>query len=649
MAIISTDNLIKQGGAFFTQNFRRSNLGGVVNGYSSEAKNYGTNGGDDWGSSIGTPIIEDYLHMVTEQYNVPFTIYKGQYTGAFGVMLEDSGKVLYEAGASGADYGIIQDTYGNVVWANSYGMGKITQALGAIEEHSSDLAIYIEGGNTIDYTGSYVGAITFSVSVYGKISAQLEYILIMQKIEDDQWGALYHFAGERWNTKSLLKKGDTVELLIFDPNWKNKGYGNWKAMLQFEDAQFICKNDGTIHKWKESDASDFKEALRIPYGYDIIRLVKAKTSSGDKIFILANKNKRGTVFVWDGASETYDYSIDFDEPISTGIENYVAVDTGIYYTNGYDKQLVTSIPGLDRKPATKPIKIADIRVHNDYLFFTSNVENSNPLYKRGLYVYDLVNEDLTYIMPYDNHWLNMKFGAVIIEDERQIYFSHNYQISKLLPIPARSGNIYQFLFNPENSRMLKLSEMYLNIDFGMYEGTQHFNDLDFDIIIRCYDFKEPFSYRVQDDKSSYEDDLPLNKISTNYSSKGYYKADITGFKIEFLGGNSSRSYYHLGEARNIISSKLGGKYGYDILTLDEPLEQHDNIGGKIMITPLKKIGYKKIEGQRIADGKLKIPLLTQPMFKKALFEIEFRFPYTYGTTAIPKINSVELILEQNDL
>ncbi len=644
MAIISTDNLIKQGGAFFTQNFRRSNLGGVANGYSSIDENTGTNMTGTWGSNIQTRIIDDYLHMLTEKNKIPFTIYKGQYNGNLGVMVRNDTLFFLEADYRVGDYGIIQDTYGNVIWSNRYGLGKITQTLGIIERRSSNLEIFIEGGNVINYANKYVGAITYSS---GEKFMQLEYILIGSKTATETSGAFYSFTGEQWKTKSILKENDRPELLIFDPDWKKEGqesWGNWKAMLQFEDAQFVCKN-GVIYKWKESDASDFGEAMKIPYGYDIIRLVKAKTNSGDKIFVLANKNKKGAVFVWDGASETYDYSIDFDEPISTGIENYVAVDTGIYYTNGYDKQLVVSLPGLDRKLATEPIRIADIRIHNDYLFFTSNINNTNPLYRRGLYVYDLINQDLTYIMPYNNHWLNKTFGAIIIDDDRQIYFSHDNKISKLRSIPAESGNIYQFLFNPENSRMLKLSELYLNIDFGMYEKFYTSDNLSFDIIIRCYDFKEPFSYRLEKDYSYYEDSLPLDKIAIPGSYINF-NFNPVGFRLEFLGGGSDFDY--IGETRTIVNVEKGGKYG-DILTLDEPLEYRAYDLPYFLISPLKKIGYKKIEGKKMADGKLKIPLLTQPMFKKALFEIEFRHSRTYETIAIPKINSVELILEQNDL
>ena len=639
MAIISTDNLIKQGGAFFTQNFRRSNLGGVANGYGAEMANDGTNTKDDinYGSDFITPIISDYIHLKGSNYwgsdnDIQFSVYQGE--KHLGLFSKAENKLFFYGSGyniQNTNYGIIQDTYGEIVWSHDNFLGRTKKTTCYINVYATtgDMIISIPDGDTINFSG-LLGAVILKKS-YG---VTIEYVLIGDRVTSSD--NVYNFTGGQSGSKERISSNDSGVLLLFYPNWKSET-GKWGAMLQFEDAQFVCK-ENKIFKWKESDASDFAEAMQLPYGYEIVRLTRAKTGSGDKIFILANRNNRGTVFVWDGASETYDYSTDFDEPISTGIENYVAVDTGIYYTNGYDKQLITSIVGLDRKLSTEPIKISDIKLYNDFLLFTSNVNNTNSLYRRGLYIYDLTNQELSYVLPYNKHWYERNFGAVIIDRDRQIYFSHDRKVSKLLSTPSDFGNIYQFLFIPENSRMLKLSELYLNIDFGMYNdyiSSDTTNKLGLDIIIRCYDFREPFSFELLERSTTAG--LPSNQIDINYSN-----INLVNKKIEFLGYASGvvGKDEDIGKTRNIID------YDNGVITLDEPITYTPNVITKILLSPLRKIGYKEIRTNEIPIDKLKIPLLTQPMFKKALFEIEFR---TIKNGIIPKINSVELILEQNDL
>ncbi len=630
MAIISTDNLIKQGGAFFTQNFRRSNLGGVANGYGAEMANDGTNTKDDinYGSDFITPIISDYIHLNGEEYydktKKQFSITDDKF-----IMLKKNNYMFFYSMVTPAynpKYGMMRDLYGDIVYSNENYIGKIKitscHFVGAI----AGMLVSIPEGDTINYSGLYA----MFISKYGTA----ECILIGDRVEPNSDS--YFYTGGQNGTKEHIASQDDGVLLLSYHKWKSET-GKWGAMLQFEDAHFVCK-ENKVFKWKEGDASDFAEAVQIPYNYNIIRLVKARTNSGDKIFILANRDNKGTIFVWDGASETYDYSIDFDEPITTGIENYVAVDTGIYYTNGYDKQLVTSIPGLDRKLATEPIKVADMRIHNDFLLFTSNVNNTNSLYKRGLYIYDFINQELTYVLPYNNHWYDREFGAVIIDRDRQIYLNHDRKISKITSTPSEIGNTYQFLFSPENSRMLKLSEMYLNVDFGMYNDYSpiYIDKIGLDIIVRCYDFREPFSYKHL--KRYLPHPKNLNQIhiaSTNI--------DVIGKKVEFLGYPSGVSGYidsDIGKTRTIID------YDDGIITLDEPIKNKPATRSELLLSPFEKIGYREVRTDKMPIDKLKIPLLKQPMFKKALFEIEFR---TIKNGIIPKINSVELILEQNDL
>lgn len=635
--IINTNNLIKKGGAFFTQNFRSSDIGGVVNGYSMEQSNNGNNAyteSQNYGSTSLTINYSEYFnlrkHGSSSHYS-DFTIYKGgNYLGSnsyasLGIFLTDQNgdKNDYPALTVGnSRYGIMQDYFGEIVWSTEGAMGRTFTGYGTGST----------GGDTFDYltiTGisdsqisvnDYVALISYTDS--GSVF-NIEYL----KITDKSLQPAYRVDRGQLNSKylegsSFVGKNGIVVLL--DTNWKDLSATSseqWGAMVQFENTMYVSL-DNLVYAWTTVDASDFALKLTLPTGFEILKMDFAKTNYGDRIFIYANKANKSSIFVWDGADSSWEYEVKLEENITTARENYFALDSGIYYTNGVSYQLITAIPGLERKLVTTPIEIEDIRINNNYLLFTSNVNNDESLYRRGLYIYDLVNQEYTYIPPYTNQWYGKIFGATIIDYNKEIYLSHDNKISKLVDHPNEYSNIYQFIYAPENARPLELQEMYLNIDFGMYNNLEYDSNynIDMDVIVRCYDFREPFSNILMDLDASQPTEL--NKITLS----GTYKAKV-GDRIELLEHNA-------GIIRNITD--VSGS----TITLDEDItgKELDNTD-QVMLLPLKKIGSKSIDAIKMPEDKLKISLTNQPTFKKALFEIEFR---PSNTSILPRLSHIEL-------
>ena len=645
MEIIPINNLIKRGGAFFCQNFRSSANGGVVNGYSMEESNNGNNAyieAIDYGSDALTSNISEYITRRShgDGHYSDYLVYKGgNYRGSgtynsLGLLITDQNgdknDYNFSLGSSASDsrYGIMQDAFGEVCWS---GVGKIGRTFtGYIYSYTP--GVY----DTIAISGIDAGKIEvddyLAVIKYtdGTSVKSIEYIKVTDVASAPVYTVSRGQLGTKHSATSALTSGIVV-LMKYD--WKDVSAidsGNWGPMIQFNDKMYVAV-DNLVYVWSLEDASDIALALTLPTSNTIKKLTFAKTGSGDRIYIITEDGQNGNIFLWDGEDTTWEYKLPFNEKITASIDNYVATNSGVYQTNGYSKELLFSLPGLDRDLSTTPIEIEDMRIINNYLLLTSNVDNEESLYKRGFYLYDLVNSELTHVPPYNKEWYGKIFGAVIIDYNKEIYLSHDNKISKLSNVPASDANTYQFIFNPTNSRLLSLKELYLNIDFGMYSNlTQDAGgeyNVEMDIIVRCYDFRKPFSNNLLTISGT----QPTEENKITLLSIGNVKV---GDRVELLGGNA-------GTIRNV--TEIDGT----TLTLDEDIDSKTAANAdKVILNPLKKIGSITIDSEKMPREKLRIPLSVQPEFRRALFEIEIR---PANTSILPRINSVELNLEQNDL
>ena len=101
-----------------------------------------------------------------------------------------------------------------------------------------------------------------------------------------------------------------------------------------------------------------------------------------------------------------------------------------------------------------------------------------------------------------------------------------------------------------------------------------------------------------------------------------------------------------GEPRS-VKSVLAGVDQYTI-TVTEDFSSvvgtaTHNDGLVVIINPLKEIGKKTFSGKTFDDNKISFPVLSQPTFRKIMFEIEAR---CRNVEIAPQIDSIEIEYEQ---
>ena len=531
----------------------------------------------------------------------------------------------------GVSNGLMVDTNETVVYTGAQYIGR--------EYHTTLDGDIDASANTIDLTD----ATNFPNAGYAFIADTLhpEVIQWTGKSTNQLTGVT---RGKYNTTAATHSSGATV--YYFKDNWIDLGTSltsSTRRCIRWEDENFFV-NGNIISGYKLEDGSDFATKLTLSTDKTIIDLGLLQTSATSYILIGANSGENGYIYVWDGKdTQTISERELKNNNITRIWDNFIATDNGIYQYDGTNLELIVQPLENDNLLSGGVMGVHDMKVIKNYLLYTTSSGYTNRN-KGGLWYVDLTNRDRYYVLPSNYNYNDIYFGA-IFPTSSIILVSSDYlggAVDIIREAPKSRGSIYQFLYNPTNSKVLQLKRLRINLSTDTKTVLDQITspntaNANFEIIVRGYDFTKPFIRRSQ-----------LKSGETPTGSNQFIIVDTLGVpsvgdRAEIVDRTSVNNSAMA--PRNITSIVAGtGKY---TITVDEDFPYaigatEQNSFADVVFNPLKRIGSIKVENTAINLQGYDIPLLNQPMFKKMLFEIEVRCT---STNISPELNSLEVNYE----
>lgn len=431
--------------------------------------------------------------------------------------------------------------------------------------------------------------------------------------------------------------GSGTTIFGFNEQWKDLGVsGVGGQAIRFQDAILVA-NEPTLAGWRSADGSDFDASFTsfaLPAQYTIKDLSVIDTGAGERVLIAANKDKEAALIIWDGISDDWDRIIYVRENISKLYDNYVATDSGIYQTNGFSLSLVAELPDDEGDPTSSDLSVADLQRKGDILFVANN-SNQLDRNRSGLWLLDLKELDWFLVMPSNKASRDITFGAMFISADWTIYITHNYgngTIDTFFSDPTSRGNVYQVVYDPQTTRILRLKDFKLNLDFKL-KTTNTDDDFAFDIIVRYYTYNKAFLQNSEISATSTASEIKLTEAN--------FALPAVGDRIEVIQKTTVAENDVGGAIRNITAVSTAG--GVHTCTLDEDLPaaiDSDLVNNTVLLNPLIKTEKKSFSGKTIDLKNLVFLVTGQPEFKKLLIEVEFR--NNSSTVIAPGLNYIEI-------
>lgn len=613
------------GGAYWCQNIRPARNDGVLAGISMTNKAIRT-------ASTPTAELAGIVNFTQIGSGTTANVFGKDTLGDIYIMGyagNNATKAMDYSLTPGLSEGLMIDSNDNLVYTGSQYIGRVysTTLDGAIDASAS----------TIDL----VDATNFPAAGYATIAylGTFEVIQWTGKSTNKLTGVT---RGKYNTTASAFASGRSI--YFFDDDWINLGASlttSTRRCIRWEDENFFV-NGSVVSGYKEADGSDFATKISLSSDKTIVDLGILPTSATSYVLIGANSGENGYIYVWDGKDTQVISERELKNNNITRIwNNFIATDNGIYQYDGTNLELIVEpIDNIGRIGGDR-FDIRDMKIIKNYLLFTGGLGSINRN-RKGLWYVDLQTRDTYYVLP-SGYGTDINSYGIFPTASSLILVGTDYNegsIDSISESPASRGSVYQFIYNPTNAKTLQLKGLKLNISV---DPSQEYNktNLDFDVIVRGYDFSRPFIKRSQ--------------LKTGETPSGSSQLIITsslgvpsvGDRIEIIDRSSVNFSNNAYAIRNITAVTAGtGKY---IIDVDEAFPSavstaDQNYSLDVVFNPLKKLGVGKIS---VEDTKLnldgyKIQLLDQPRFKKMMFEIEVRC----GDTSIaPELNSLEINYE----
>jgi hypothetical protein len=508
-----------------------------------------------------------------------------------------------------------------------------------------------DGGNglLVDFAGQllyvgkrYIGRTVTPGLIDGTLAAGANTVVLLSVtglptagelfISDGADSEVISYTGIATKTLTGVTRGlyDTVDhahsdkyVIGFDDDWLDLGAaGDGGIAIKFQD--YILVSNGTkIAGWKVTDGSDLDTNLslfEIPGGYTMKDFSLITTGAGERVLIAANKENEGVLFVWDVVSADWDKAIWVRENITKLCENFVGMDSGLYKTDGYTLDLVAPLPDDDGEIRSADFVFADIKRKGNFLIIAGNNAQLDRN-RTGIWILDLIDLDWFFVQPSNGGAWDLTFGGIFISSQWDILISHNFgsgAIDSLSTGPSNNdrGNVYQVIYDPQATRVLRLRDIKLGLDLKIKNYVMD-KDFDFSVIVRYYTFSKVFLQYSQISGASGD----AGEILLNESNMGL---PAVGDRIEIIERTLTAQADVAGQVRNITAVATAG--GVHTCSLDEDLSATPgaNLANAfVTFHPLYKIEKKTFTGRTINHKDLVFTAKGQPEFKKMLIEVEF--------------------------
>ncbi len=566
--------------------------------------------------------------------------------------------------SSGASISFGKDTAGDLYFY-PFG-GTLTRMMEYSQKVGVSTGLMVDTNGTVVYTGAqYIGR-EYNTTINGAIDASANVINLTDAtdfpsagyafIADYSYPEVIQWTGKSTNQLTGVTRGkynttarahSSGEIVYyFKDNWIDLGASltsSTRQCIKWEDENFFV-NGNIVSGYKLEDGSDFATKLTLSTDKIIVDLGLLQTSATSYILIGANSGENGYIYVWDGKdTQTISERELKNNNITRIWDNFIATDNGIYQYDGTNLELIVQPLENDNLLSGGTMGVRDMKIIKNYLLYTtsSGFTNRN---RGGLWYVDLTNGDRYYVLPSNYNYNDVSFGAIFSTSAITLVSSDYLggSVDIIREAPKSRGSIYQFLYNPTNSKVLQLKRLRINLSIDTKTVLDTITppntaNANFEIIVRGYDFTKPFIRRSQ-----------LKSGETPTGSNQFIIGNTLGVpsvgdRVEIVdrtGVNNSAM-----APRNITSIVAGtGKY---TITVDEDFPYVIGVTEQgsfadITFNPLKRLGSVKVEDTAINLQGYDIPLLNQPMFKKMLFEIEVRCT---STNISPELNSLEVNYE----
>jgi hypothetical protein len=452
--------------------------------------------------------------------------------------------------------------------------------------------------------------------------------------------------GKYYSTASAHLSGATI--YYFNETWKDLGAElntNLRPIIRWETWN-LFGNGYRVDGYSASDGADWTAAgtsrLSLPIDRTIIDFGLLSNSSVSYVLIGANSGSNGYIYVWDGADTTWISERELiGENITCIKNNLIATDNAIYEYDGTNLKEICKLPDMGLVKDNVQMSVYSMDIKNGYLYFTSNCNQLNRN-KSGLWICDIDTRDLFYVLPSHYSTYNTTYGGVFATN-MTVFVGNDFSngsVDSVVTYPSSRGSTYQFIYQPTNSKTFQLKGLKLNVSTELLRSYNNKN-LNFDVVIRGYDFTRPF-LQYEQLKSS-ETPTGASQFIIG-SSAGLPQV---GDKVEIIRRDGVTTVNSTMSSRSVSAVTSGtGKYTIDVseafpVAIDAATQNNTSL---VLSYSLKELGKKKVSinaTQLNLDG-YTIPLLIQPRFKKMMFEIEVRCS---DITISPQLNSLEITYE----
>lgn len=554
------------------------------------------------------------------------------------------------------------------LYHSDYTGGNFIRVVDSAQTQGQARGMIIDSNNQVTYTNSRYVARMYDTTLDGNITIDASSVVLTDAsdfptagyafIKDGFVGEVIQWTGKTSNTLTGVTRGEdnttatahTSGKIVYyvDEDWKDFGASlatNYRPAIRWEGWN-LFGNNYRVDGYSTSDGSDWTAAgtarISLPIDRTIIDFGLLPTSATSYVIIGANSGGNGYLYVWDGADTQ---AISERELVGENItcieDNYVATDNAIYRYDGSNLELICTLPDVGKIKKGVQISVYSMDIGNGYLYFTSNCNQLNRN-KSGVWVCDLSTKELYYILPSHYSTYETIFGGIFVTSIATLVGNNfsNGSVDSIVELPSTRGSTYQFIYSPTNAKVLQLKGLKINISTDLVNYYNNKN-LDFDIIVRGYDFTRPY--------------IQYQQLKTGETPSGSSQFIISsslglpqvGDKVDIIRRDSSTTVNSTMASRNITAITAGtSKYTIDV---DDDFPVAINLATQnnapiVLSYPLKKLGVGKIS---VEDTKLnldgyKIQLLDQPRFKKMMFEIEIRCG---DITIAPELNSLEINYE----
>lgn len=614
---------INKDGAYWCQNIRPATDDGVVTGFSM------SNGVKRVAATATASLGAIYTFVQIGDSNTASNVVFGKNSDGdiyyIGYAAQSAFKANDYSLSAGYSQGLMLDTNGNLVYTGTQYIGRtyLTTLNGSIT--ASD--------NTVELTD----ASNFPTSGYAAIAGAFYYEVIQWtgKSSNQLTGVT---RGKYSSTAATHQSGENI--YYFKDQWKDLGANvtyDLRRCITWENWNFFT-NVNLVTGYSLADASDIKTCLTLAADKTIVDFGKLDTSATSYIIIGANSGENGYLYVWDGKDTATISERELKNNNVTRIwDNFIATDNGIYQYNGTNLELIFEQPEDSDSLKNGEMGVRDMKRVKNYLLVTGGkgLQNRD---RKGMWIIDLKTKDSYFILPSSLQTYNGCWGMFVAPNF--LFVSNDYNagaIDLFIEYPASRGSIYQFIYKPTNSKLLQLKRIKLNISTDSKTVLDSNSNVPyFDVVVRGYDYSRPFIRRNQL-KSSETPTGSSQLILTNSMTM-----PEVGDRIEIIDRPYAMYVDSAYAPRNITAvTSATGKY---IIDVDDPFPTAidattQNSSANVTINPLKKLGKISVNNSSLNLQGYDIPLLSQPRFKKMLFEIEIRCG---DVNVIPQLNSMEL-------